>query len=182
MKRITTHVGETTILQKNLNSALTELDQARTQQRNERNELSDAAKELAQARIDQAKSVNEARELQTKLDRVQQDLRDRDRQILDLQDELRTAKESVASLEADIVYADEQIAQLEDEIKRIESEVALHRETAENGNVGQVDEAVMKAHIDLYVNEYSLDLGAKGHDAVDKLLEISQLSNERICE
>lgn len=34
----------------------------------------------------------------------------------------------------------------------------------------EMDEAVMKAHIDLYVNEYSLGLGEKGHAAVNKLL------------
>lgn len=34
----------------------------------------------------------------------------------------------------------------------------------------EMDPEVMKAHIDLYVNEYSLSLGEKGRKAVDKLL------------
>ena len=33
----------------------------------------------------------------------------------------------------------------------------------------EMDEAVMKAHIDLYVNEYSLSLGEKGREAVQKI-------------
>jgi len=36
----------------------------------------------------------------------------------------------------------------------------------------EMDEAVMRKHIDLYVNEYSLDLGGQGHKAVSKLLEV----------
>ncbi len=36
----------------------------------------------------------------------------------------------------------------------------------------EMDEAVMRKHIDLYVNEYSLDLGEQGHKAVSKLLEV----------
>lgn len=36
----------------------------------------------------------------------------------------------------------------------------------------EMDEAVMRKHIDLYVNEYSLNLGEKGHKAVSKLLEV----------
>jgi len=34
----------------------------------------------------------------------------------------------------------------------------------------EMDEDVMQAHIQLYVNEYSIDLGEKGNQAVDKLL------------
>jgi 1,4-dihydroxy-6-naphthoate synthase len=36
----------------------------------------------------------------------------------------------------------------------------------------EMDPAVMKAHIDLYVNEYSLALGEKGHAAVEQLLSV----------
>jgi 1,4-dihydroxy-6-naphthoate synthase len=35
----------------------------------------------------------------------------------------------------------------------------------------EMDEAVMRAHISLYVNEFSVDLGHKGHRAVTALLE-----------
>ena len=35
-----------------------------------------------------------------------------------------------------------------------------------------MDENVMRQHIDLYVNDYSLGLGKKGRSAVEKLLEI----------
>jgi len=34
----------------------------------------------------------------------------------------------------------------------------------------EMDEQVMRQHIDLYVNDFSLDLGAEGHAAVNKLL------------
>ena len=34
-----------------------------------------------------------------------------------------------------------------------------------------MSEQVMRQHIDLYVNEYSLDLGEKGKNAILKLLE-----------
>lgn len=36
----------------------------------------------------------------------------------------------------------------------------------------EMDEAVMKQHIDLYVNNYSLDLGMDGKKAVEKLMEV----------
>ena len=36
----------------------------------------------------------------------------------------------------------------------------------------EMDESVMRSHIDLYVNEYSLSLGEKGRAAVAKLLEV----------
>lgn len=38
----------------------------------------------------------------------------------------------------------------------------------------EMSEEVMRMHIDLYVNNYSLDLGADGMQAVNKLLNISQ--------
>lgn len=37
-----------------------------------------------------------------------------------------------------------------------------------------MDETVMKQHIDLYVNNYSLDIGIDGKKAVEKLMEIYQ--------
>lgn len=40
-------------------------------------------------------------------------------------------------------------------------------------NAQEMDEAVMRNHIDLYVNEFSLDLTAAGRAAVWKLLELS---------
>ena len=36
----------------------------------------------------------------------------------------------------------------------------------------EMSEDVMRKHIDLYVNDYSIDLGEKGKDAVEKLLEV----------
>jgi len=38
----------------------------------------------------------------------------------------------------------------------------------------EMSEQVMKQHIDLYVNDFSLDLGAEGKAAVQKLLEVAQ--------
>jgi 1,4-dihydroxy-6-naphthoate synthase len=40
-------------------------------------------------------------------------------------------------------------------------------------NAQEMDEAVMRSHIDLYVNEFSLDLQNTGRTAVWKLLEVS---------
>lgn len=37
----------------------------------------------------------------------------------------------------------------------------------------EMDENVMRQHIDLYVNEFSLDLGEKGKEAVEKLKEMA---------
>jgi 1,4-dihydroxy-6-naphthoate synthase len=37
----------------------------------------------------------------------------------------------------------------------------------------EMEETVMRSHIDLYVNAYSLDLGKEGRAAIWKLLEIS---------
>jgi len=39
-------------------------------------------------------------------------------------------------------------------------------------NAQEMDEAVMRQHIDLYVNEHSVDLGEAGVRAVEKLLEV----------
>jgi len=36
----------------------------------------------------------------------------------------------------------------------------------------EMSEAVMRQHIDLYVNDYSIELGSKGKEAVHKLLEV----------
>jgi 1,4-dihydroxy-6-naphthoate synthase len=36
----------------------------------------------------------------------------------------------------------------------------------------EMSEEVMRKHIDLYVNDYSLDLGEKGREAVDRLVDI----------
>jgi 1,4-dihydroxy-6-naphthoate synthase len=40
----------------------------------------------------------------------------------------------------------------------------------------EMDENVMRQHIDLYVNNYSIDLGEEGKKAVQKLLEVYDLS------
>ena len=36
----------------------------------------------------------------------------------------------------------------------------------------EMEEDIMRQHIDLYVNEYSLNLGESGHTAVKKLIEV----------
>jgi len=41
-------------------------------------------------------------------------------------------------------------------------------------NAKEMDEDVMKKHISLYVNDYSVDLGTKGKEAVAQLLRVSQ--------
>ncbi len=41
----------------------------------------------------------------------------------------------------------------------------------------EMDDTVMRKHIDLYVNEYSLDLGEQGHKAVSKLMEVYAHTN-----
>lgn len=43
----------------------------------------------------------------------------------------------------------------------------------------EMSEDVMRKHIELYVNEYSLDLGKIGHDAVDKLIEVYNLLHKK---
>ena len=45
-------------------------------------------------------------------------------------------------------------------------------------NSQEMDTDVMKKHIDLYVNEYSLDLGQAGKNAIEKLLNVyKEMSN-----
>lgn len=41
----------------------------------------------------------------------------------------------------------------------------------------EMSEEVMRKHIDLYVNEYSLNLGEKGKKAVEKLIEVYNIAN-----
>lgn len=38
----------------------------------------------------------------------------------------------------------------------------------------EMDENVMRQHIDLYVNDFSIDLGQEGHAAVDRLMEAAK--------
>ena len=40
----------------------------------------------------------------------------------------------------------------------------------------EMEESVMKAHIQLYVNDFSLALGEKGRAAVEKLLEVASMT------
>ena len=40
-------------------------------------------------------------------------------------------------------------------------------------NAQEMDESVMKKHIQLYVNEFTLDMGETGKKAIMKLLEIT---------
>lgn len=44
----------------------------------------------------------------------------------------------------------------------------------------EMNEAVMRQHIDLYVNNYSLELGEEGKKAVEKLLEVYQHLNNDV--
>ena len=44
----------------------------------------------------------------------------------------------------------------------------------------EMSEEVMKKHIDLYVNNYSIDLGSTGQAAVEKLLNIYQLLHKTV--
>lgn len=47
-------------------------------------------------------------------------------------------------------------------------------------NAQEMDEAIMRKHIDLYVNEYSLGLGTNGRNAVMRLLQASEeFSNKK---
>lgn len=46
-------------------------------------------------------------------------------------------------------------------------------------NSMEMDEGVMRKHIDLYVNDYSLDLGTKGKEAIQQLLKIYKVNNPR---
>lgn len=42
-------------------------------------------------------------------------------------------------------------------------------------NAQEMSEEVMRKHIDLYVNDYSVQLGTKGHDAIKKLVSVFNL-------
>jgi 1,4-dihydroxy-6-naphthoate synthase len=44
----------------------------------------------------------------------------------------------------------------------------------------EMSEAVMRKHVNLYVNDYSIDLGATGKNAVIKLLEVYQQNKPAI--
>jgi len=51
------------------------------------------------------------------------------------------------------------------------------------GHSQEMSEAVMRKHIDLYVNNYSIDLGSTGKNAVSKLLQVyQQLKPETILD
>lgn len=44
----------------------------------------------------------------------------------------------------------------------------------------EMSEVVMRKHIDLYVNQYSTDLGIEGKIAIEKLLNVYQIANTKI--
>lgn len=46
-------------------------------------------------------------------------------------------------------------------------------------NAQEMSEDVMRKHIDLYVNKYSIQLGAEGKGAVEKLMKVYQQTNDR---
>jgi chromosome segregation ATPase len=144
-KKVETHVSETTILQKNLAEALQKLDAAQEEQRTERTELSNTAKELAQARLDHAKAVNDSRDLQAKIDLLDGEMKEKNRQIAKLEDELTSAKSGIRNLEADLLYADEQMTGLEDDIKKIEEELVMYREAAQKGSGEENGEKLREA-------------------------------------
>ncbi|MBS1748355.1 MAG: 1,4-dihydroxy-6-naphthoate synthase [Bacteroidetes bacterium] len=74
-----------------------------------------------------------------------------------------TIQKSIEALIKDsIVYAFNNYPYLPDYIRRHSQEM---------------EEAVMRQHIDLYVNEYSLDIGAEGKNAVNSFIEIYKLSH-----
>ncbi|UAY50737.1 1,4-dihydroxy-6-naphthoate synthase [Ferruginibacter albus] len=43
----------------------------------------------------------------------------------------------------------------------------------------EMSEDVMRKHIDLYVNNFSIDLGAEGRSAIEKLIEVFKQTNNR---
>jgi 1,4-dihydroxy-6-naphthoate synthase len=45
----------------------------------------------------------------------------------------------------------------------------------------EMEEQVMKQHIDLYVNNFSLQLGNEGKEAITKLLEVYQFLHQEVC-
>lgn len=49
-------------------------------------------------------------------------------------------------------------------------------------NAQEMSEAVMRKHIDLYVNEFSLDLGREGETTIKKLLKVYQETNNCIID
>lgn len=44
----------------------------------------------------------------------------------------------------------------------------------------EMDPAVMKKHIDLYVNQYSINLGKEGRNAIQKFINIYESTNEKL--
>lgn len=46
----------------------------------------------------------------------------------------------------------------------------------------EMSEVVMRKHIDLYVNSYSIDLGKEGRNAINKLLEVYEQAHDIIIE
>ena len=49
-----------------------------------------------------------------------------------------------------------------------------HAETNAAPVQTEMEQEVMKQHIDLYVNNYSINLGAEGRAAIEKLLEVAR--------
>ena len=45
-------------------------------------------------------------------------------------------------------------------------------------NAQEMSEAVMRKHIDLYVNDYSINLGEEGKSTINKLLNVYQQTND----
>lgn len=71
----------------------------------------------------------------------------------------------------------EKLAKLERIMQRSVGHAFAHPEASEafvKVHAQEMEPEVMKAHIELYVNEYSLNLGDKGHKAVDKLISLAQ--------
>jgi len=80
---------------------------------------------------------------------------------------VNTQKEINTIIKKSIEYAFENYPSLNDYIRN---------------NAQEMSEAVMRKHIDLYVNKFSLDLGREGKTSIKKLLKVYQETNNCIVD
>jgi len=151
---------EFTRLQTKVADVQDDLEIARNEQRDERNDLSDAARDLAQVNIDYAKSVDEARTVKLELDRQNETLKDREKKIAALEEDLRRSTENVKQFEADVLYADEQIDALESEVKKYHVELTAYKEAVQRDSIS----------------------GSNGNGGVDNLRKANEEAEKRKLE
>ncbi|KAL3932922.1 MAG: hypothetical protein SGBAC_010622 [Bacillariaceae sp.] len=167
--QIDTQKAETEILQKQLTSTLQKLMETQKVQEKERGEMDETIQELQQSKLDYTKAISETRELRTRIDKLEDELSDKDKQIASLNRGLAENKKLIAEIKLDLNHADDEGIFLEKELKRLEGELEAYKAAAEKDQEEGSEGNLRKAQS---------DIEKRLHDEKERRLHEKQLKLE----